>query len=117
MRPSLPRMYRVLACVLLSATLTVAAVDFPAKPKYPKLPSETPTEFTPSTAGFDHERREVEIPMRDGVKLHTVILLPKGAQRAPMLLTRTPYDADDMTLHAHSPRLAAVLQGCPRRQA
>ena len=111
MRPSLPRMYRVLACVLLSATLTVAAVDFPAKPKYPKLPSETPTEFTPSTAGFDHERREVEIPMRDGVKLHTVILLPKGAQRAPMLLTRTPYDADDMTLHAHSPRLAAVLQG------
>ncbi len=42
MRPSLPRMYRVLACVLLSATLTVAAVDFPAKPKYPKLPSETP---------------------------------------------------------------------------
>ena len=31
------------------------------------------------------------VPMRDGVKLHTVILVPKGAQRAPMLLTRTPY--------------------------
>ncbi len=33
------------------------------------------------------------IPMRDGVKLHTVVLVPKGAQGAPMLLTRTPYDA------------------------
>ena len=34
------------------------------------------------------------IPMRDGVKLHTVILVPKGAKGAPILLTRTPYDAD-----------------------
>jgi predicted acyl esterase len=33
----------------------------------------------------------VMIPMRDGVKLHTVILIPKGARRAPILLTRTPY--------------------------
>ena len=32
--------------------------------------------------------------MRDGVKLHTVIVVPKGARGAPMLLTRTPYDAD-----------------------
>ena len=32
--------------------------------------------------------------MRDGVKLHTVILVPKGAKSAPILLTRTPYDAD-----------------------
>jgi predicted acyl esterase len=34
------------------------------------------------------------IPMRDGVKLHTVILVPKGAHGAPILLTRTPYDAN-----------------------
>ena len=26
------------------------------------------------------------IPMRDGVRLHTVILLPKGAKGAPILL-------------------------------
>jgi len=30
------------------------------------------------------------IAMRDGVKLHTVILVPKGAHNAPILLTRTP---------------------------
>ena len=101
---------------LLAATLVwigpeAAAADRPAKPKYPNYPSETPAEFKPSTVGFDHERREVMIPMRDGVKLHTVILVPKGARRAPMLLTRTPYDANGLTTHAQSPRMAAVLQG------
>ena len=31
--------------------------------------------------------------MRDGVKLYTVIVIPKGASDAPMILTRTPYNA------------------------
>ncbi len=39
-------------------------------------------------------RRVVDIPMRDGVKLHTVIIFRKGLTDAPMLLTRTPYDAE-----------------------
>ncbi|MFP5246003.1 MAG: CocE/NonD family hydrolase, partial [Thermoanaerobaculia bacterium] len=58
--------------------------------------SEIPLNFAPTNDGFDHVRRTVEIPMRDGVKLHTVILIPKGARHAPMLLTRTPYDADSL---------------------
>ena len=33
------------------------------------------------------------IPMRDGVKLYTVIAIPKGVTHAPIVLTRTPYDA------------------------
>jgi hypothetical protein len=49
--------------------------------------------------------------MRDGVKLHTVILVPRGAKRAPILLTRTPYDADDLTSHAHSAHLGPNLFG------
>ena len=49
-------------------------------PIYPDLPSETPAKFEPVTDSFDYVRREVMIPMRDGVKLHTVILVPKGAQ-------------------------------------
>src|SRR5262245_60242212 len=51
------------------------------------------------------------IPMRDGVKLHTVVLIPKGARRAPMLLTRTPYDADKLTGHADSAHLGPILNG------
>src|SRR6266705_396347 len=76
------------------------------------LPSETPTKFEPVTASFDHIRRDVMIPMRDGVKLHTVILIPKGAKGAPILLTRTPYDADALTTHANSAHLGPSLSGC-----
>lgn len=78
---------------------------------YPELPSDIPAEFKPTNDGFDHERREVMIPMRDGVKLHTVILIPKGAKGAPILLTRTPYDASKLTTHAESSKLRSVLNG------
>jgi len=66
------------------------------------LPSETPEKFTVTFDGWDYVRREAEIPMRDGVKLHTLIVVPKGARRAPILLTRTPYDADKFTHAADS---------------
>jgi hypothetical protein len=51
------------------------------------------------------------IPMRDGVKLHTVILIPRGAKNAPILLTRTPYDADHLTANANSSHLGPTLWG------
>jgi putative CocE/NonD family hydrolase len=75
------------------------------------LPSETPAKLEPVTAGFDYARRVVMIPMRDGVKLHTVILVPKGAKNAGILLTRTPYDADALTNHAASAHLGPTLSG------
>ena len=78
---------------------------------YPKLPSETPAQAKPATDFFDYERRDVMIPMRDGVRLHTVILVPKGAAHAPILLTRTPYDATGLTSHANSAHLGPILQG------
>src|SRR6202171_1688745 len=75
------------------------------------LPNETPDKFTPTNDGFDYVRREVMIPMRDGVKLHTVILVSKGAKRAPILLTRTPYNATDLTKHINSSHLGPSLYG------
>jgi putative CocE/NonD family hydrolase len=70
-----------------------------------------PAEFKPPTDAFDFVRRDVLIPMRDGVTLHTVILVPRGARNAPILLTRTPYNATALTSHAESPHLASVLFG------
>lgn len=78
---------------------------------YPSLPSETPATFEAVTESFDYVRRDAMIPMRDEVKLHTVILVPKGARRAPILLTRTPYDATELTSHAASAHLGPILQG------
>jgi uncharacterized protein len=51
------------------------------------------------------------IAMRDGVRLHTVILVPKGARGAPILLTRTPYSADQLTMNLASAHLGPTLYG------
>ena len=107
-------MIRVRALVLSLAAISAASLSArgtPQPPKYPTLPSETPATFTPVTEGFDYDKRDVMIPMRDGVKLHTVVIVPKGARRAPILLTRTPYDAKALTSHAQSSHLGPILYG------
>ncbi|TPG43745.1 CocE/NonD family hydrolase [Sphingomonas koreensis] len=58
------------------------------------FPADMPKSFTPADQSFNYVKRVVEIPMRDGVKLHTVIVMMKGAHDAPILLQRTPYDAE-----------------------
>lgn len=78
---------------------------------YSALPSETPAKFEPVTDSFDYLKRDVMIPMRDGVKLHTVILVPRGAKSTPILLTRTPYDATKLTSHTQSAHLGPSLYG------
>ena len=60
-------------------------------------------------ANADFEKRVEMIPMRDGVKLYTVIMIPKGAHDAPMLLTRTPYDAAKRVERQDSPTLLSAL--------
>ena len=55
-------------------------------------------------------RRVVDIPMRDGVKLHTVIIYRKGLSDAPMLLTRTPYDAEGATSRNRSQDIDEVVR-------
>jgi uncharacterized protein len=71
--------------------------------------NDIPKTFAVPTAGYDYVRREAMIPMRDGVKLHTVIVVPKGARNAPILLTRTPYDASKRATRNHSPHMLATL--------
>ena len=106
----------ILALLLLAMSfMPAAAQTTQSSPstteKYPALPSEIPTTFTQVTSSFDYEKRDVMIPMRDGVKLHAVIVIPKGAKNAPILLTRTPYNASQMASHAASPNMARILQG------
>ncbi len=46
----------------------------------------------------DYQRAEVMIPMRDGIKLHAVILKPADIAGAlPILMQRTPYGVDRAT--------------------
>ena len=91
--------------------LALGAMAAGQKPQYPDYPSETPEKFVSPTTGMDYDSREVMIPMRDGVKLRTIVLVPKGAMHAGTLLTRTPYDARELTANAHSVHLGVSLWG------
>ena len=73
------------------------------------LPSETPASFVARVESFDYTKREEMIPMRDGIKLKTVILIPRGAHRAPILLSRTPYGATSRIAADVSAHLDALL--------
>jgi putative CocE/NonD family hydrolase len=71
--------------------------------------SDIPKIFTLTHTADDYVKREVMIPMRDGVKLYTVIVIPKGAKDAPILLTRTPYDAKKRVARSESTYMRSVL--------
>jgi len=65
------------------ALVATALVVIGAVPVVAQTPARTPLEF---------EKTEVMIPMRDGVKLHTLIYAQKAiSEPRPLILTRTPY--------------------------
>src|ERR1700719_3418548 len=99
------------AAVILSGLIGVQTSGGQSQSSSAGLQSETPARFEPVTSSFDYVKREVMIPMRDGVKLHTVIAIPKGAKNAPILLTRTPYNASAQLSHAQSAHLGPNLNG------
>ena len=59
----------------------------------PMTPDITGKKFKAPEPQRDFIKRVEMVSMRDGVKLYTVIVIPKGARDAPILLTRTPYNA------------------------
>jgi putative CocE/NonD family hydrolase len=101
----------VLLAVPVAAQTSATPSSASAQTGAATLPSEMPDKMEPGSEGFDYARREVMIPMRDGVKLHTIILVPSGAKSAPILLTRTPYNASDLTSRIHSSHLGPSLWG------
>ncbi|GAB3447439.1 CocE/NonD family hydrolase [Massilia solisilvae] len=88
----------------------LAALFQPALAQTPYMAPDIPaTKFTATLPEADYVKQEVMIPMRDGVKLHTVIVIPKGAQHAPIMLTRTPYNASKRAERMESPHIASLL--------
>jgi putative CocE/NonD family hydrolase len=91
----------LLAALTCSTTRANAQVD--------RLPSDIPPIFHPAPNNADYDRRVVMIPMRDGTRLHTVIVVPRGAKGAPIMLTRTPYDAEKATSRTASKSIDGIL--------
>ena len=101
--------------VSLQFLVLAALVSAPAyAQQYPNFPSEMPSSGAAPDASADYTRRIVMISMRDGVKLNTIILVPKSATasaQAAILLTRTPYSAAALTTNSVSSHLGASLYG------
>ncbi|MGI8772093.1 MAG: CocE/NonD family hydrolase, partial [Acidobacteriaceae bacterium] len=74
--------------------------------------------FDPHPAHYTfrpYTRQEAMIPMRDGIKLHAVILRPtddpaNGNDPLPFLMERTPYGVDDVTPAAVTYRYTELAQ-------
>ena len=92
---------------LFAGLLAIASPG--AQQQTPPLTPDIPPRFEAPTAAYDYVKRVVMIPMRDGVKLYTVIVVPKGARNAPLLLTRTPYNAAARAQRNRSPYMVAAL--------
>jgi putative CocE/NonD family hydrolase len=58
----------------------------------------------------DFVRRDAMVPMRDGTKLYTVVVMKKGTSNGPILLSRTPYDAHHSTHRVLSQRIVDILE-------
>src|SRR5881394_426300 len=94
---------------LIRAAAFLALVALAQAQTTPPLTPDIPKKFDAPTSAYDYVKRDVMIPMRDGVKLHTVIVIPKGARNAPIIMTRTPYNASKRTERNQSPYMLATL--------
>ncbi len=96
------------ACVLALAAFTGLSV-FAQQPVQNLPADELTPNFKAPAVDADYVKRVEMIPMRDGVKLYTVIVIPKGAKDAPIVLTRTPYNAVSRAARSNSPRMIEAL--------
>ena len=101
-------------CALVACPLPAqTAMNGAQKPTYKQGESLAADDLTPGykvpVVNADYDKRVVMVPMRDGTKLYTVIVVPKGAQGAPILLTRTPYNAAGRAQRARSAKMIEML--------
>ncbi|MFN7985529.1 MAG: CocE/NonD family hydrolase [Vicinamibacterales bacterium] len=102
MRPALILRFLPGALFLLATTSPVFAQTAPLTP-------DIDGHFATPHETADYDKRVEMIPMRDGVRLYTVIVVPKGARSAPMILTRTPYNAAGRASRSDSAQMLSML--------
>src|SRR5580658_8574707 len=97
------------SCRFFLASAVLAMTSF-CSAQQQQLPKDDLTPgFKAPEQETDYIKRVEMIPMRDGVKLYTVIVIPKGAHGAPIILTRTPYDAAKRAERIPSPHMLSEL--------
>lgn len=96
---------------VIAFVISLAVTSFAqTPPKVTPMTSDVVEKYESTLPSSDYVRREVMVPMRDGVKLFTVVMMKKGATKAPILLSRTPYNASGSTHRNSSQRLVDILE-------
>src|ERR1700730_11258386 len=106
------RFYRSVVATVVSTLVAVLALTLASLPSLAQnkaADSDIPPQFNPPKANYNYTKLVQMIPMRDGVKLYTVIVIPKGAAHVPILLTRTPYNAAARAARTESPYMLDEL--------
>jgi len=98
-----------LVAALAAVAVCVHTACASQQPAPPAEFGDIPATFEAAKQIYDFEKREVMIPMRDGVKLFTVLVIPKGASKAPVILDRTPYSAAKFADRSPSPHASLAL--------
>ena len=94
-------------CVFVGLMFGCGAACFAQETKLPA--DDLAPDFKSPVRPSDFEKRVVMVPMRDGTKLYTVIVVPKAAKNAPILLTRTCYNAAKRAERSKSGRMIEAL--------
>jgi putative CocE/NonD family hydrolase len=97
------------AASLLPLLALAAAPPSASAPVTPMTP-DVVAKYDQVRPEADFIKRVVMVPMRDGVKLYTVIVMRKGTANGPILLSRTPYDAKGSTARTPSQSIVDILQ-------
>jgi len=100
-------MRRISALALILAAAPLAAQT--AAPAIDPMANDSVASYDWVRPQADYVRREVMVPMRDGTRLFTVIVFRKGVHDAPILLSRTPYDANGATSRNRSQKIEEIL--------
>ena len=73
-------------------------------------------EITEAWITENYHKKEVMIPMRDGICLYTAIYEPlQQTQKAPILMTRTPYKASPYGKKFNDKLMGHMEKVCPRK--
>ena len=96
-------------CLHLLMALAAAMVAAPLAAQTDPIANDKIGSFDWVRPHADFVRREVMIRMRDGRHLYTVIVFRKGVKDAPILLSRTPYNAAATTARIRSQKIEDIL--------
>ena len=101
---------RFLSCVAAGLLVTASVGMAEDAQRVTPMTPDVVDKYEQTLPSADFIRRESMVPMRDGTKLYTVVVMKKGTAKGPILLSRTPYDAHHETHRVASQRIVDVLE-------